>query len=72
MRHEKAMKKQQPNRYSTLPGWITPEVVEQTRTVWQPYYHSPLTDDDAIEILLNVGNLFQLLREQIRQDRKEC
>ena len=64
-----ALQKQSPNRYSALPGWITPQVVEQTRAVWQPYYKSPLTDDDAIEILLNVGNLFQLLREQVREER---
>jgi hypothetical protein len=46
-----------------------PEIIDETRAVWQPYYKSALTDDDIVEILLNVRNLFQLLREQIREER---
>jgi len=45
-----------------LPTWITPEVIEDTLRTWQRYYRKPLTHDDAIEILLNTGNLFRILQ----------
>ena len=43
------------------PGWITPELVDDTIQTWGPYYIDPLTADDALEILLSVGNLIDLL-----------
>ncbi len=47
---------------STLPAWITPAWVQRVRTTFQPYYSTPLTDQDAVEILLSMGNLFRLLK----------
>jgi hypothetical protein len=44
-----------------LPEWITLELVEQTLRVWNPYYDSRLTVDDAVTILLNVGQLYRAL-----------
>jgi hypothetical protein len=41
------------------PGWITPELVEQTIRVWQPYYQAVLTPEDAITMILNTGRLFE-------------
>jgi hypothetical protein len=46
-----------------LPAWITPDLIAQTRAVWQPYYPQPLTDDDAVEMLLTVGHLYRALVE---------
>lgn len=46
-----------------LPGWITPDVIAVTRATWEPLYQRRLTDDEVIEILLGVGNLFRLLRD---------
>jgi hypothetical protein len=43
------------------PAWITPELLVETISVWQPRYARPLTTDDAIEILLNVAALFDAL-----------
>jgi len=43
------------------PDWITPELVEATIRTWQPYYKTPLTIDDAIEIIRNAGLLFDAL-----------
>ena len=40
-----------------LPAWITAELIAETIRVWAPKYQRPLTDGDAIEILLNVGSL---------------
>lgn len=44
-----------------LPNGITPESIEETRQVFQPYYAEPLTDDDCIEMLMNVFGLFDVL-----------
>lgn len=43
------------------PDWITPELVEVTIRTWQPYYESPLSIDDAIEMIRNAGLLFNAL-----------
>jgi hypothetical protein len=45
------------------PTWITRELVEDTLRVWQPYYQDPLTTEDAVSILVNVGALLDVLRE---------
>ena len=44
-----------------LPTWITADLIAETLRVWQPYYAQPLTPEDAIGILLNVGGLFTAL-----------
>ena len=46
---------------SGLPAWMTPELIESTLRVWQPYYEKPLTTDDAVEILRNVSQLMRAL-----------
>lgn len=43
------------------PKWITPEEIEDTLRVWQPRYKQLLTADDALEILINVRNLLDVL-----------
>ena len=45
------------------PAWIDLSLIERTIAVWQPYYSSPLSADDAVEILLTVNNLFNALRK---------
>jgi len=40
------------------PDWIDEELVRKTMRVWQPRYSGPLTPEDAVEILVNVGQLF--------------
>lgn len=40
------------------PAWITAELIAMTLRVFQPRYASPLTLDDAVAMLLNVGRLF--------------
>ena len=44
-----------------LPSWITTDLISETIQVWQPYYAQPLTFQDAIGILLSVGNVFAVL-----------
>ena len=45
-----------------LPAWITPAWVQRVRVEFQPYYDQPLSERDATEILLTMGNLFRLLK----------
>jgi len=47
----------------TLPVWITAELIDETRAVWQPKYNQPLTDSEVIEILLNVASLLDAIGE---------
>ena len=48
---------------SGAPPWITTELIEDTIRVWQPYYHEPLTPDDAVAMMMNVGELFDAVSE---------
>jgi hypothetical protein len=53
-----------PSRFAVPPGaptWITPELIEHTLRVWQPYYANPLTTEDALAIIQNVGRLFEVV-----------
>jgi hypothetical protein len=43
------------------PRWVTPELLADTLRVWQPYYGS-LTPQDALSIIMDVANLFDVLR----------
>jgi TorA maturation chaperone TorD len=58
------------------PSWVTPELIKKTLTTWQPYYKETLTEQDAVEMLLTVGNLYRVLlagdsNEQLRSHQKE-
>ena len=50
-----------PKPTGTLPKWISRDLIEETLAVWQPLYEFSLTERDAIEILLDVGRLFDVL-----------
>ncbi len=50
------------------PAWITPELLEQTLAVWQPYYDKTLTADDALGMILDVASLFAVLSEGDRRE----
>lgn len=43
------------------PLWITPELINLTIRTWQPYYRSPLSPEDAVTMILNVGRLYEVL-----------
>ncbi len=55
------MKEQTSTEAQGLPDWITPELIVETREVWQPHYDKQLTEDDAVEILLGVATLLDAL-----------
>ncbi len=43
------------------PDWITAELIVLTIKTWQPYYKSSLSPQDAVTMIQNVGQLFQVL-----------
>ena len=45
------------------PPWITADLIAHTIKTWQPFYRQPLTREDAVEILVTVGNLVDALGE---------
>lgn len=46
---------------ANVPPWITPELIERTIEVWQPYYETPLSADDAVKMILGVARLYHAL-----------
>ncbi len=46
---------------SGTPEWVTPELIDHTIRVWQPYYETPLTPDEAVTMILSVGRLFGVI-----------
>lgn len=61
---------------SARPSWVTPELIKYTLSTWQPYYQETLTEDDAVEMLLTVGNLYRVLlagdsNEQLRSQQEK-
>lgn len=54
-----------------IPGaaWIDDEAVADTIAVWAPYYGGKLTEAEAVEILMNVKNLVDVLIQADRNRR---
>jgi len=52
------------------PAWMTAEAVRDTLQVFRPLYKERLTVSDAVEILINMHNLYDLLKEQIENPSK--
>jgi hypothetical protein len=43
------------------PQWVTVELIEHTIRVWQPFYPDQLIPDDALEIIMSVGRIVDVL-----------
>jgi len=50
------------------PAWVTAELLSETIRVWQPYYAESLTVQDALGMILDVGNLFDVLSQGDRHE----
>lgn len=46
---------------------LSPEFIQKTISVWQPYSDTPLTEEDAREITTNMVTLFRYLEELERK-----
>lgn len=51
------------SRNVPLPRGITQEQIEETRSVFQPYYKEPLTDEECLDMILRVYCLFDVFKE---------
>jgi hypothetical protein len=45
------------------PDWVTEDLIIETLETWQPYYNGSLTVEDALEILIGVTKLFEIIHE---------
>lgn len=56
------------------PDWMTPQLIERTRVVWQKFYSHPLTREEAVDILRRVGRLIDVLRNppEPRIEENDC
>lgn len=52
------------------PKWITGNEIEDTLRVWQRYYRQLLTADDALEILINVHNLLDVMYPKVGEGKE--
>ncbi|MAT13665.1 MAG: hypothetical protein CMJ46_00120 [Planctomyces sp.] len=48
---------------SDAPAWVTPDMIEKTLKVWQPYYEEELIPEDALAIIMGVGRILEFLAE---------
>ena len=56
-----AAHKQKAYVLENAPAWVTPELLKSTLDTWQPYYEERLTNTDALEILMRIGQLVDAL-----------
>ena len=50
------------------PPWVTLELIEHTLRVWKPFYEDQLISEDALEIIMCVGRLADVLSWGIRHE----
>jgi hypothetical protein len=61
-RHNHEIRDIQPEAMSVpagAPPWVTADLIARTVRVWQPFYESPLTIEDALAMIMNVAVLFE-------------
>jgi hypothetical protein len=57
-------------RPAGAPAWVTEELLAETVAAWQPYYAEDLTVEDALEILLAAGRLFEALGDAEHEEKQ--
>lgn len=55
-----------------LHPWITQELFDETRRVWSKAYGREITDDEVVEILVNVHRLAEALLQASQLRRDAC
>jgi hypothetical protein len=43
------------------PSWVTPDLIEHTLRVWQPFYQQQLIPEDALEMIRGVAGIVEVL-----------
>lgn len=54
------------------PAWVTADLIARTIRVWQRYYPTPLTVDDALAMILNVAGLIEVFSQGDRHEAIRC
>lgn len=56
------------------PSWVTADLIESTIRVWQPFYSHQLIPEDALEMIMAVDRLFEVMsRESGHEEvRRSC
>lgn len=57
-------------RPAGAPDWVSAELLAETVAAWQPYYEKELTVDDALEIVLAVGRLTDILGHPANEEEQ--
>jgi hypothetical protein len=52
------------------PGWVSESLIRTTLEVWQPFANRPLTPDDALAMLINISQLFEVVGLTSPEDRE--
>ena len=70
--HETEENAAEPDSNPDLPSWISRQLIEHTLRVWQPHYDTPLTEQDALEIITNVSRLMDVLQTGVSYETVRC
>ena len=46
------------------PSWVTEELIELTLKTWQPFYPNQLIEQDALEMIMGVDQMFGVLSRE--------
>lgn len=46
------------------PAWITAELIEHTLRTWQPFYEDQLIPEQAVEIIMSVDRMMDVLSSE--------
>lgn len=49
-------------------AWITDELIEEHRRVWSRMYGRIITEAEAIEIIMNIKRLAEIVLESLKQE----
>ena len=55
---------------ATTRSWITAEFLEETKAVWSKAYGRDVSDDEAVEILMNVKRFAEVLIRMQKGEEK--
>jgi hypothetical protein len=53
-------------------AWITDDLLRYTKEVWSRNYGRAVSDDEAIEMLINVKQFAEVMLKAADTERREC
>lgn len=46
------------------PSWVTADLINLTMRIWQPFYTHQLIPEDALEMIMGVDRLFEIMSRE--------